>query len=281
MSDEIYCNLNGRVQTCAETPFSSADDTFRLRYGLYETYLCEKGKPQYAALHWERLKKGLDVLGFTTPGHLSAPFFTAQTEELLARNKHRDLSRIRLQVFTEDNTAPYTIQFLVESFPLEKSVTGWLENGIRIGVLDGFQKEITAVANCKISHNRHFVPARNMMEGQSLDDVLLLNTKGRVAESAMANLFWIKNRIVFTPPLSEGCLAGTIRAVLIDCLRSNDIPLMEQACTLEDLNTADEIFLSNSIRKMRWVREMEGQKYKNEMTRQLYDLFLAQETNRL
>jgi len=272
MSDEAYCNLDGRLQSCSETPFSSADDAFRLRYGLYETYCCEQGILEYATLHWERLQTGMTLLGFTIPGHFSERFFSEQVGELTTRNKLYDLSRIRIQVFTEDHAAPYAPQFLIESFPLEKPMTAWLPNGIRVALLPGFQKEITEISNCKISHNRHFIPARDMMAEHGLDDVLLLNTQARVTESAMANLFWIRDGVVYTPPLSEGCLAGTIRAVLIDCLQAYRIPFEEQACTLATLHYADEVFLCNSIRKVRWVREMENYFFGNELTQKIYKL---------
>lgn len=277
MSDEAYCNLDGRLQSCSETPFSSADDAFRLRYGLYETYCCEQGIPEYATLHWERLQTGMTLLGFTIPDHFSESFFSEQVGKLTTRNKLYDLSRIRIQVFTDDLAAPFTPRFLMESFPLEQSMTTWLENGIQVALLPGFQKEMSAVSNCKISHNRHFIPARNMMEEQGLDDVLLLNTQGRVTESAMANLFWIKDGVVYTPPLSEGCLAGTIRTVIIACLQEHGVPFEEQVCSLQALGHADEIFLCNSIRKIRWVREMEGQQYKNQMTRKIFHLLCSQE----
>ncbi|MBL7712947.1 MAG: aminotransferase class IV [Chitinophagaceae bacterium] len=275
MSNEMWCNLNGHIQSSGETLFSSADDSFRLRYGIYETYLYEKGRLEYAALHWERLHKGMSLLGFTIPNHFSERFFSEQAGEMMTRNRLHDLVRIRIQVFTGDYAAPYVPQFLIEAFPLEKPMTEWLPNGIEIALLPGFQKEITEVSNCKISHNKHFIPARDMMAEQGLDDVLLLNTQGRVAESAMANLFWIRNGVVYTPPLSEGCLAGTIRAVIIACLREHRVPFEEQACSLQTLRDADELFLCNSIRKIRWVRKMEDRYYTDVMSRQLYRLLQA------
>lgn len=274
MSNELWCNLNGHMQPCVDTLFSSAEDSFRLRYGVYETYLYEKGRLEHAARHWERLQKGMTILGFRIPVNFSECFFSALVDELVAGNKLHDPARIRIQIFTEDHAAPYVPQFLIEAFPLERSMSEWLPNGIKIALLPGFQKEITEVSNCKISHNRYFLPAQDMMVAQGLDDVLLLNAYGRVAESAMANLFWIKKGVVYTPPLSEGCLSGTIRAVLIDCLQEQEIPFAEQACTLAALRDADEMFLCNSIRKIRWVREMGDGLYRNKLTQKIYKLLM-------
>lgn len=263
MSQNLFCNLNGSLITESDALFSSADDSFRLRYGLYESYLFQNGRLEFANLHWERLLHGMHVLGFTIPEHFSESFFTEQIEKLASKNKLSHLARIRTQIFSEEQSRPFTPQFLIECSSLQREMTEWIEAGIKVSVLENFWKEIGAVSNCKISHNKHFLPARKAMKDQQLDDVLLLNEKGNVIESAMANLFWVKDKIIFTPPLSEGCLAGTLRLVLIDAIKAAGFPFMEREMVVEDLKTADELFLTNGIRKIRWVREIDGHFYGN------------------
>ncbi len=269
MSQNLFCNLNGSVILESDAPFSSADDSFRLRYGLYESYLFQNGQLEFANLHWERLLHGMQVLGFAVPDDFSETYFTRQIEELTVKNKLSELARIRLQVFTDDDRPPFLPQCFIECSALQPGMTEWIENGIKVAVLENFRKEISAVSNSKISHNKHFLPARKAMEDQQLDDVLLLNDKGNVIESAMANLFWVKDGMVFTPPLSEGCLAGTFRLVIIDLIKELSLPFEEKMMSLEDLKTADEVFLTNGIRKIRWVREIDGHFYGNALVKKL------------
>lgn len=269
MSQNLFCNLNGIIIPESEALYSSADDSFRLRYGLYESYLFQNGQLEFANLHWERLLHGMQVLGFTVPDGFSELYFTKQIEELTAKNKLSDLARIRLQVFTNDDRSPFLPQFLIECSALQREMTEWIEQGIKVAVLENFGKELSTVSNCKISHNKHFLPAGKAMEDQQLDDVLLLNEKGNVIESAMANLFWVKDGMVFTPPLSEGCLAGTFRLVIIDLIKELPLPFEEKIMSLEDLKTADEVFLTNGIRKIRWVREIDGHFYGNTFAKML------------
>lgn len=269
MSQNLFCNLNGIIIPESEASYSSADDSFRLRYGLYESYLFQNGQLEFANLHWERLLQGMQVLGFAVPDGFSETYFTKQIEELTAKNKLSELARIRLQVFTNDDRPSYSPQFLIECSALQHEMTEWIENGIKVAVLENFRKEISVVSNCKISHNKHFLPSRIAMETKSLDDMLLLNEKGNVIESAMANLFWVKDGVVFTPPLSEGCLAGTFRLVIIDLIKELSLPFEEKIMSLEALKTADEVFLTNGIRKIRWVREIDGHFYENALVKKL------------
>ncbi|WP_344828625.1 aminotransferase class IV [Rurimicrobium arvi] len=271
----MFSNWNGRITPAAAAPSASVD-AFRLRYGLYETYLCRNGSIEYASLHWQRMREGLKVLGFSVPAAFSENYLYDQMLATIAACGLADLCRIRVQIYTDSETAPFEPQWIIEVFPLAVSMTQWLSAGIRLAVLDDFVRDNDATANFKISHNRHFLPARAAVEAGVADDVLLRNAAGNLVESAIANLFWIKDGCVFTPPLSEGCLAGTIRKLIIDRLQEHGIPLSEQPATDMDLLYADEIFLSNGIRKIRWVREFNRRIYDSGFTRRLCDLLFGE-----
>ena len=73
-----------------------------------------------------------------------------------------------------------------------------------------------------------------------------MNTDGHVVEGASSNLFWIEGKTVFTPPLTDGLLAGVTRAVTIEICQSLSLPLAERAVTPEQLRRADGVFLTLS-----------------------------------
>ena len=77
-------------------------------------------------------------------------------------------------------------------------------------------------------------------------DVVRLNTAGFLAETAMANLFFVKDDTVFTPALSTGILPGVIRAEVIKIAGKHSIFIEEGYYTIEDLKAADAAFLTNS-----------------------------------
>ncbi|MBP6673521.1 MAG: chorismate-binding protein, partial [Bacteroidetes bacterium] len=83
----------------------------------------------------------------------------------------------------------------------------------------------------------------------SIADYLFLNERNEVTEGSIHNLFIEKNGLLITPPLTCGVLAGIYRN---DVLRTNPTAV-ERVLTVEDLRTADAIFLCNSVRGWRKV----------------------------
>ena len=94
------------------------------------------------------------------------------------------------------------------------------------------------------------------------NDALVLNSQGNIIESSISNIFWIKSNEIYTPPVSEGCIAGIMRANWIAVLKEKGIPVVEMPLNKDLLLQADEVFLTNSVRKIRWVRQFESTYYK-------------------
>ena len=78
------------------------------------------------------------------------------------------------------------------------------------------------------------------------DDVILWNTQGEITESCIANIVIQQGDQLFTPPLKSGLLPGTFRAHLLKTKA-----IQEKTIPIEELKTADEIYLINALRKWR------------------------------
>ncbi len=77
-------------------------------------------------------------------------------------------------------------------------------------------------------------------------DAVILNDKGYVAESTVANIFMIKKGVIFTPLLSTGLLEGVTRQIVIDLVKKNDLKISETNFSRHDLYNADECFLTST-----------------------------------
>ncbi|MBM3422699.1 MAG: aminodeoxychorismate synthase component I [Chlorobi bacterium] len=86
-----------------------------------------------------------------------------------------------------------------------------------------------------------------MAQERGFDDVLFLNERGEVAESAIANVIVRKDGRYCTPPLSSGLLAGICRNYFLDTRTD----CREQPLFPDDLLSADLVYLCNSVRGMR------------------------------
>jgi branched-chain amino acid aminotransferase len=104
------------------------------------------------------------------------------------------------------------------------------------------------------------------------NDALLLNTADNICDSSIANIFLIKNGLVTTPGLDSGCIAGVMRRTILEQLPACGLKIKETSINVNDILTADEVFLSNSIYGIRWIKQIRNVQYNNTLTRQIYKL---------
>jgi len=105
--------------------------------------------------------------------------------------------------------------------------------------------------------NRAFLdaPRQRAAAEHGVDEVVFCNEEGSLTEGSITSLFIERDGVLLTPPLEAGLLPGTLRAELIATGVAREARL-----TLADLETADAVYLGNSVRglmRAHWVREQE------------------------
>ncbi len=117
-----------------------------------------------------------------------------------------------------------------------------------------------AKAGCLYPNN-----ARMLVEAQQkgFGNALVADALGNLAESATANVFLVKDGMVFTPIPNGTFLAGITRARHIANLRADGVSVIEKVLTFEDADAADEIFLSGNFAKVTSVRAFDGTEYRS------------------
>ena len=103
------------------------------------------------------------------------------------------------------------------------------------------------------------------------DDALLLNTQGNVACTTIANVFALTGTRLVTPPLTDGVLAGTMRALVLELAGTVGLAAEEHSLAPADLAAADLVFVTNSVRFLRPASALDGKSWK----RSLPDAFVA------
>jgi branched-chain amino acid aminotransferase len=95
---------------------------------------------------------------------------------------------------------------------------------------------------------------------RGFDEVILLNERGEVAECTSANIFVANGGEVLTPPLSSGCLPGITRELLLGEVTAAGVTVSERVLRPEDLERADEIFITSTTRDLLPVVQIEDKK---------------------
>ena len=93
-----------------------------------------------------------------------------------------------------------------------------------------------------------------------VEEAVMLNSEGYVAECTGDNIFIVKNGVLFTPPVHSGVLRGITRGAVIDIAHLKEIPIHEEVMTRYDLFNADEMFLTGTAAEIIPVVKMDRRK---------------------
>ncbi|MFM7100292.1 MAG: aminotransferase class IV, partial [Verrucomicrobiota bacterium] len=100
--------------------------------------------------------------------------------------------------------------------------------------------------------------ARIEANNAGVEEAILLNTEGFVAECTGDNVFVVQKGRLMTPPLSAGALYGITRNTVLDAARELGIPVAEPNLTRYDVYNADEMFLTGTAAEMIPVVKVDG-----------------------
>jgi branched-chain amino acid aminotransferase len=142
------------------------------------------------------------------------------------------------------------------AMPTPDAVTTLTRTRFRRPVLE--DSVCNAKAGCLYPNN-----ARMLVEAQSkgFGNALVADAMGNVAETATANVFMVRNGVVFTPIANGTFLSGITRARHIANLRADGVEVVETVLTFDDFHAADEVFLSGNFAKVTPVKAFDGTDY--------------------
>jgi branched-subunit amino acid aminotransferase/4-amino-4-deoxychorismate lyase len=278
MAQAQFLFLDGKIIPTNKCFISPDNRSFRYGDGFFETMKWNKGQLVLEQFHMERLFLSLNTLKFTPPRFFTPLYITSAIKELITKNKHHDLARIRVIVFRGDgglydpqNHSPH---ILIQTWELNPSNNELNENGLNIGVFKEAVKAADFFSSIKSNSCLPYVMAALWVKEQKLNDVLLLNANGFIADATIANVFIITNGIIQTPPISDGPVAGVMRKYLLEKLRLNQYEVQETSLTPQAIANASEVFLTNAIYGMKWVKQFQENEYSLQLIPTIYRNFI-------
>lgn len=258
--DTVY--LNGQYMPMSKARISPMDRGFLFGDGIYEVIPSYDGKLVGFAPHLQRMQDGLNAIEISYG--VDQEQWRTITHELIARNGGGNLgiyihisrgADTRRNHAYPEGIAPTVYAFAFEippSPPAEKDratcytvVTAedlrWKRCNIKSTALLG-----------NVMHYQH-------SHAQGHHETILYNAAGELTEAAACNVYVVKNGIVATPFLDHQILPGITRYILLETLRRDgSIPIQERVVTLQELEHADEVWISSSSKDIAPVIEING-----------------------
>jgi aminodeoxychorismate lyase len=274
MNEAGFLIHDGKMRKSGIPLVSPDNRSFRYGDGFFETMQLVNGKIILEELHFERLFTSLDILRFKRPSYFTPAYLREHITALAEKNKHTAHARIRLTIFRGEGglyeVEDHSPHHIIQTWPLNPSIHQLNENGMVVGIYKEARKTCDGFSHVKSNNYLSYAMAALWAKEQKLNDALLLNPFNRIADATIANVFIVKDGLVKTPALSEGCVSGVMRRYLLQTIRKENIPVEETQLEIEDVMQASEIFLTNAIHGIRWVKQVGESEYANQLTSLLH-----------
>ncbi len=269
-------SFNGQIVRRDEYCITPQNRAFRYGDGVFESIRMHRGIILWKDLHFKRLQNAAIKLHLNMlTGWSPESFRGILTELYMANHKNDKAARLRLSLFRNDGGlyTPYTnnASLLIESEPLDHDTFALNAIGLTIGVYDEIAKPFNALSSLKSINAQLYVLACIDKRDKGLGDMLLLNDQGMIAEASSSNVFIVKNGQILTPDLSQACVEGIMRSVVIELAGDIGIQVHETGIALNELEDADEVLLTNAIQGIRWVNQFKQKKYQNKIATRLVE----------
>ncbi len=225
---------------------------------IFETIAFRDGVLCNLDLHTKRLALGFELLQFEATAN------EADIRDLLfSKLSNKQHARIRLIAYRESdgfylpnkNKVGYQVAF----FELPALVSEISE----IGFYTDNKKPCNPISSLKNTSSILSVLASKYAAVNALGDVVIFNQYERVCETTNSNLFYVKDGVLITPSLSEGCVHGIQRQIVLRKALEVGITIRETEVEKADLTDADEIFITNTIQPLRTIKQIEGRVLEN------------------
>jgi len=222
-------------------------------FGLFETLLITEAGPLFVDIHWQRMNKGADFLGLNLPDKYE---WVKRVQKFIKEAPSTFPYALRVTLSGGSPLADLPSQILFHKRALPYTLAQYTL-GIRLHFLPSPRNEQSPLVSIKSTNYLENILAKEEAIRNDAEEGLWLNTKGYICEGTMSNLFFIKDKTLFTPSLASGCLPGTRRQLILDLARSLQIPTCEGLYPLSSLLLADEIFMTNALMGIMPVRQVD------------------------
>lgn len=215
--------INGKIK---EMKKLTLDTGYFYGYGVFETILIREGQAVFLEEHLERLAEALKTLDIKK---------TVTSEDVEYAIAALRVFNGALKVNVSEDNVIFTVRSL--SYTSEQ-----YRDGATLCQSYVYRNPTSPTVGIKSMNYMDNIIEMKRARESGFNDVLFLNYKGDVCETAVANIFAIIDGEVVTPPVASGLLPGVVRRWLIETCGAR-----EQVLTMEELKGADGVFITNSL----------------------------------
>jgi branched-chain amino acid aminotransferase len=264
-------NFNSELYTKENIQLTTDNRGFKYGDGIFETIKVVNKKVIFWEDHYFRLMASMRMLRMKIPMEFTLEFLEQEILKTVDSLDKAVSYRVRLNVFRKDGGlyTPKTnaINYLIEA----SEISTQSKTTYEIDVFKDFYNYSGLLSTVKTNNRMLNTLASIYADENDLDNCVLLNERKGVVEVANGNIFIVKDTVVKTPALTEGCIKGIVRNKVIEILTKNqDFTIEETAISPFEIQKADEVFITNAIVGIQVVTKYKKKSFTTELGNKLH-----------
>lgn len=228
-------------------PLDPRDRGLLLGDGIFETILVTGGKPVWLDRHMARMREAAIELAIAFDEMRVADAVAAVLEPM-------EIAALRLTL-TRGIALGGDSNLLATLSPVDRKTQF---QPVRLVTSPIRRNETAPSSRLKTLSYADAIAAAREAGDRGADDALMLNTLGFVGSTTIANIFLLQGGTLVTPSLGQGILPGITRRMVLDLAPSLGLDANERPVGPTEIPVADAVFLTNSLRLIRPVTELDG-----------------------
>ncbi|MFF9843197.1 aminotransferase class IV [Streptomyces sp. NPDC013740] len=241
--------VNGALHDAETAQVSVLDHGLTVGDGIFETVKAERGETFALTLHLERLTRSARGLGLPDPDLDEVRRACAAVLEA----NPMELGRLRITYTGGLSPLGSERGDAGTSLVVALGETGRRPDSTAVITVPWTRNERGALTGLKTTSYAENVVALARAREHGASEALFGNTVGQLCEGTGSNVFVVVDGRIHTPPVSSGCLAGITRALAVEWTGAEETDL-----PLEVLQSAEEIFLTSTLRDVQAVHRVDG-----------------------
>lgn len=267
-------NYNGKLTSKDSYYLNGLNRGFLYGDALFETLRVVDGKIIFWEEHYLRLMSSMRILRMEIPMTFTMEFLEEEILKLFAQKDTNKTARIRITVFRNDGgyykPQSNEVSYLIIAENLEDAFYILNEGSYEVELFKDFTVSKNMLSNLKTTNRILNVVGSIYAKENGYDNCFLLNDTKSVVEALNGNIFLVKDNILKTPPLEDGCIRGIIRKQILDILNKIDgYECIEKSISPFELQQADELFITNSIQGIQPISKYRKKTYDTVMAKDI------------
>lgn len=268
-------NYNGTLLGSEEEVMSVQNRAFRYGDAIFDTLKYTNQKLLFWEEHYLRLMAGMRILRMEIPMSFTLEFLENEVLNLLKNNDlEGSAARVRITVFRKEGGL-YTpqrndVEYVIEAQKMSSYFYELDESPYEVELFKDFWVQADLLSNVKHTNRLVNIVGGVFAKENDYQNCILLNNNKNVVGALNGNMFLVAGNTIKTPPLTDGCLNGVTRKILMKILnKSSDFEVLESSISPFELQKADELFITNSISGIQPITKYRKKEYTNMVAKKL------------